>query len=142
MAVVFFAFVWLSPQKENVDVSDDPASAATEQQQQIADQENLSSTEMEWLRNNLAANGDVSVNEEGKRVYAHSDENMSLMLTGDSISGYVNIKGTQYPLSDILQPGKVDINVRNEALSMIRETSTSMGKYGKFAKFLVGNDSI
>ncbi|MDE6247806.1 MAG: YidC/Oxa1 family insertase periplasmic-domain containing protein, partial [Muribaculaceae bacterium] len=141
MAVVFFAFMWLSPKKEKIDTtSSDPS--ATEQTAQNSFSP-LSDQELSWLRNNLAANGESSVDAEGVRCYNHSDANMSLSLKGDSLYGTVNVNGSTYALSDIIDPSSsaVDQNARREAVELLRNTSTSMGKFGKFSKFLAGQDT-
>ena len=141
MAVVFFAFMWLSPKKEKIDTtSSDPS--ATEQTAQNSFSP-LSDQELSWLRNNLAANGESSVDAEGVRCYNHSDANMNLSLKGDSLYGTVNVNGNTYALSDIIDPSSsaVDQNARREAVELLRNTSTSMGKFGKFSKFLAGQDT-
>lgn len=140
MAAVFFAFMWFSPKKEQTGISDN-SPAAEQTTRTSAEQAALSSTEIDWLRNNLAANGDASVAADGSRVYTHSDAHMNLSLKGDSIYGTVNVKGTEYSFADVMTPGALDVNVRNQALELIRNASTSMGRYGKFAKFLNGEDS-
>ena len=141
MAVVFFAFMWLSPKKEKIDTtSSDPS--ATEQTAQNSFSPR-SDQELSWLRNNLAANGESSVDAEGVRCYNHTDANMNLSLKGDSLYGTVNVNGNTYALSDIIDPSSsaVDQNARREAVELLRNTSTSMGKFGKFSKFLAGQDT-
>lgn len=140
MAVVFFAFIWLSPKKDDTSSSSEPDSEITEQQA-TAGQPDFSSTEMEWLRNNIASHGEVSVDADGDKTYIHSEPGISLRLTGDSISGSISVKGREYLLTDVLTPGKIDLADRNAALEMLRNTSESMGKYGRFSRFLTGNDS-
>lgn len=143
MALIFVGFMWLSPKNEQSAESSSPA--ATEQaaaENAATRPDALSANELQWLKNNIAANGDTSVNEEGQRVYTHRDSSMDLSLCGDSIYGTVTVEGRTYPLADLMA-AKAEIPVADQrkAIEAIRSTSTSMGRFGKFSRFLTGSDS-
>lgn len=142
MALVFLGFMWLQPKNEQMEDNQSQADIEQTSETAVAAYDSLGSNEIEWLKNNLAANGDVKVLDNGVRVYSHTDDNMSLTLEGDSVTGTVKVDETTYPLSQVLaaDPSLISVKDQRKAIEMVRTASTSMGKYGKFARFLVGED--
>ncbi|MDE6010420.1 MAG: hypothetical protein K2F87_03095, partial [Muribaculaceae bacterium] len=88
MALIFLGFMWLGPKHDKTMESE---SAATEQTLADSPSETapdaLSANEMEWLKRNVASNGDLKVLEDGTRVYTHKDGALDVTLRGDSIYG-------------------------------------------------------
>ncbi len=142
MALIFLGFMWLSPKPEQTTDTSGPETEQTADAAASTRPDALSANELEWLRNNIAANGDASVAEDGKRVYTHTDAAMDLTLAGDSLYGTVNVGGRAYPLADILAADpSIPVADQRKAIETVRATSTSMGRYGKFSRFLTGNDA-
>ena len=143
MALVFLGFMWLQPKNEETTPATD---AATEQAETPATvgYDSLSSNEMEWLKSNLAANGDVTVSDNGTRTYRHADETLDLTLAGDSVYGTVKTGGKTYTLAEIIKadPARISVDEQRDAIETVRATSTSMGKFGKFARFLNGENKV
>ncbi len=140
MALIFFGFMWLTPTQE-------PQKAATVQEEtqvaqtDVATADSLTASEHEWLVNNIATNGVATTSESGKRSYHYINDGLDLTLTGDSIDGTITIDNKAYAWSDIVNNNPaVPLATQREAIEKIRHTSTTLGKYGKFASFLKGEE--
>ena len=142
MVVVFLVFMWLQPKKEQ------PAEKRAEETEQAIQQPTalnmLSDSEREWLVNNIKANGTPETLSDSTRAYHLTQGQLDLTLRGDSISGSVNVNGKMIAWSDIVNNKQNVISAQEQsmALNLIRNISTSLGKYGKFSQFLAGNDSV
>ena len=142
MVVVFLVFMWLQPKKEQ---PTEKRAEETEQAiQQPAALNMLSDSEREWLVNNIKANGTPETLSDSTRAYHLTQGALDLTLRGDSISGSVNVNGKMIAWSDIVNNKQSVISAQEQsmALNLIRNISTSLGKYGKFSQFLAGNDSV
>ena len=140
MALVFFAFMWLSPKNEVKDKKiDDNASVETAQAAPTAD--SLTSREKGWLLENIKKNGESAV-VDGRNVVVLKDSVLNLTMEGDSIYGTVNVGGKAYAWNDVMNPTpeKIGIKEQNEAVNTIRNASTQLAKFGKFSRFLEGED--
>lgn len=143
MALVFAGFMWLQPKNEPTDnTGAETASEQTATKPNEAGYDSLSSNEMEWLRQNLAANGDVKVLDDGRRVYTHNDADFELTLDGDSVYGRVHSGSNVYSLGELFAAGHAGLSEAEQRrlVENLRSMSASMGKYGKFARFLNGTD--
>ena len=141
MALIFLGFMWLSPKDEQPTESQAPLAEQTQADAPQAGADSFSATEMEWLRRNIASHGDVKVLDDGTRVYTHSDSALDLTLRGDSVYGTVAVDGQTYPLSGILSAdAAIPVDVQRKGVELVRDASTSMGRFGKFSKFLSGKD--
>ncbi|MDE6273036.1 MAG: membrane protein insertase YidC [Muribaculaceae bacterium] len=140
MALVFVGFMWLQPKKEPAKESNTPTEQVANQQS--AGYDSLSANDLEWLKKNLAANGDVNVTESGRRVYTHSDREFNLTLDGDSLYGTATVAGRQIPLSALFAEDHAGLSEKEQrqVIANLRDMSTSMGRYGKFSRFLTGED--
>ena len=141
MALVFFGFLWLTPRKENPESQ----SPATEQQTAAAtpDFDSLTTQEHEWLRNNISENGTRAAGADSAAVTLES-EGMRLTLRGDSISGTVSLGGKTYDWADIesRDVSKITPSEQSKVIAYVRSMSNNLGRYGKFARFLSGKDSL
>ena len=141
MAVVFFGFMWLSPKNEVKDKKVDEK-PTTEIQQAAPTADNLTTQEREWLRDNIVKNGNDVVLEDGRHATVLKDSTLNLTLVGDSISGTVNVDGKPYNWADVMSgdANKISVKEQNAAVQTIRNASIEIGKYGKFARFLQGEN--
>lgn len=144
MALIFLGFMWFGPKKDQTNTTDPVATEQTEAAGNLSGAvDALSDNETQWLKQNILANGDVTMLEDGSRAYTHKDASMDITLRGDSIYGTVNVNGHEYPLADVMAASlSIPEADRRKAVEAIRSTSTSMGRYGKFSKFLNGSNSI
>ncbi len=140
MLAVFLIFMWLQPKNEdNIKVSDSPA----EQETPVATTlDSLSRTERGWLVNNIMENGVPETLGDSTRAYHLVQGPVDLTLVGDSIYGTVDVQGDKLAWSDITGKDvkKIGLDRQRKALATVRELSTSMGKYGKFSRFLAGTN--
>ena len=139
MAAVFFAFMWLRPKPEAIP-AEGTATEQTETQQAESQQaaNTLSATELGWLKDNIMQNGVRAEGDTTGNVYTLSSPGIELTLKGDSLTGSVTVDGKQVSLQ-ALEDAATPADVRTKGLALIRETSTSMGQYGRFAQFLRGD---
>ncbi len=142
MAAIFFGFMWLQPKKENPDAGpkETTQNAAVEN---AAPFEPLSPTEREWLASNIAENGTVTVGADSSRTTTINENGLYLSLRGDSIFGTIDVDGRPVQYSDVVgRPSeRISAAEQRKAVELLRTQSASMGRYGKFARFLTGRDT-
>lgn len=142
MGLVFFGFMWLSP-KQKPEQSDvvSTEQAAPEPPRGI---DTLSNVEKEWLVKNIAEYGVAEVGADSMRVVRLKDGNVDLSLRGEEVSGTVNVNGHILNWADVVNADlqKMSPAEQRKAVEIVREASTSMGKFGKFAQFLHGTDTV
>ncbi len=144
MAAVFFGFMWLSPKKapvEDPDMTEETASNMTAASGTV---DSLSSTEKEWLVKNIIENGESVVLADSTHAARLNDGAISLTAIGDSVSGSVTVDGVTLDWGDVLRADlkKMTVQQQRKAVEAVRAASLSMGRYGKFARFLSGTDSV
>ena len=137
MALVFCGYMWLRPNPKPADAEETHTEASAENT--LAGTP-LSATELDWLKQNVRQNGAKASADTTGSTYTWSAEGIALTLTGDSLSGSVSVDGTTMPLADVMS-GTAPAAVRSKAIERIRQASTSMGQYGRFASFLNGKES-
>ncbi len=141
MALVFFGFMYFT--------SPDPA--AVEQQVQsektVADNQPTAAaiftdTEREWLAKNILANGTPVPSEDGKTAVELNSNGVDLTLVGDSIYGTVMVNGKTLSWKDITANNLSAMTAAEHtaAIDKVRALSNSIGRYGRFATFLTGDD--
>ena len=143
MALVFFAFMWFSPKnEENTAAEDKTATEQTAAENSQLTPDSLSTTEMGWLAENTRVNGEPRTEADGSTVSELRHGDLDLRARGDSVWGTVKIDGKEVAFSDVLAADLTQMTVAQQraAVTLIRETSTSVGRYGRFAKFLNGED--
>lgn len=141
MAAVFFGFMWLTPRNNQTADREQPgkeAAAATP----AATTDLLSATEKEWLAANINEHGEQAVLADSTHVAVYNEGALNLTAAGDSVWGTVTVDGKQLQLSDVLAADlhKMTTAQQRKAIEIVRAASLSMGKYGKFSRFLTGSD--
>lgn len=140
MLAVILIFFWLQPKnEENTQLNDTPVEQGTPVATGI---DSLSQTERGWLVNNIIENGVPETLSDSTRAYHLMQGALNLTLAGDSIYGTVDVDGDKLAWGEInaKDAKKIGIDRQRKAIATVREVSASMGKYGKFSKFLSGND--
>lgn len=141
MLAVFLLFMWLTP--KNKEAETDQSKVATEQGAPIAaNLDSLTPTEREWLVKNITENGVPETLSDSTRAYRLTQGPVNLTLVGDSVYGTVEVDGEKLAWGDIISRDvkKLGIDRQRKALEAVRAMSNSIGRYGKFSKFLAGTD--
>ncbi len=140
---VLFCFNWFGPKRapvadttETEDVSPQTAVSTTP--------DYLSATEKEWLVKNIMENGEPVVLADSTHATRLHDGAIALTAAGDSVFGTVTVDGKTLNWADITNADlkKMSIQEQRKAVEAVRTASVAMGRYGKFARFLSGTDSI
>ena len=141
MALVFFGFMYFT--------SPDPAAVeeqAKTEQSVVKDQPEatalFSDTEREWLAKNILSNGTPVAAEDGKTAVALNSNGVNLALAGDSIYGTVTVNGKSLLWKDIIANdlSAMTPSEHTAAIDKVRALSNSIGRYGRFATFLTGDE--
>lgn len=141
MAAVFLGFMWLSPKNDNpTEPQKEPA--AKEAQTAAKGADALSPEEKGWLVNNINTNGESVVLPDSTHAMRYQDGSIDLTAVGDSVFGTVKVGGRALAWNDVTagDMSKMSVAEQRKAVDLVRESSTSMGRYGKFSRFLSGED--
>ncbi len=142
MLAVFLIFMWLQP--KHTDSDSNTESERTSQGTPVAAlADSLSPTEHEWLVKNIVDNGVPETLSDSTRAYRLTQGPVNLTLAGDSIWGTVEVDGDKLAWGDITRGDikKVGIDRQRKAIAAVKAMSESLGRYGKFSKFLGSSDS-
>lgn len=144
MLAVFILFMWLSP-KNNTENERSAQEEQTIQGTPVATTlDSLTQQESEWLRSNIIENGVPETLADSTRAYRLEQGPVNLTLAGDSVWGTVEIEGEKLAWGDLNSPAaatKIGIKRQRKAIDIVRQASISLGKYGRFSRFLTGTDS-
>lgn len=142
MALVFFGFMWFT--------TPDPATVEEQQQvqQSSAPKEEqpavalFSETEREWLTKNILTNGSPVIAGNGMTAVEINSDGVKLAAIGDSIFGTVTVNGKAIDWKDIASSNMSAMSAAEHtaALDKVRNISNAIGRYGRFASFLSGNE--
>ena len=143
MAAVFFGFMWFAP-KDKVEVPEEEAPAQVETTAPVAALDSLTPSEKKWLVRNIMEHGTAEPTEDGALRINYSSGNLNLTTDGRDVTGTVIVDGV--PL-DWQEVEKADLNnmtavQQRKAVELVRAASAEIGRFGKFAPFLAGNDTI
>ena len=144
MLAVFILFMWLSP-KNNTENERSAQEEQTIQGTPVATTlDSLTQQESEWLRSNIIENGVPETLADSTRAYRLEQGPVNLMLAGDSVWGTVEVEGEKLAWGDLNSPAaatKIGIKRQRKAIDIVRQASISLGKYGRFSRFLTGTNS-
>ena len=137
MALVFFAFMWLRPKNEPVATD---SQADNNKIENVAAIDSLSANEREWLVKNIVTNGTDEVMSDGRHASRINERGVNLAVSGDSVFGTVEVDGTPYSWSELSNRREASIPaaIRAKGIEIVKEVSNTMGRYGRFSQFLVG----
>lgn len=144
MLAVFILFMWLSP-KNNTENERSAQEEQTIQGTPVATTlDSLTQQESEWLRSNIIENGVPETLADSTRAYRLEQGPVNLTLAGDSVWGTVEVEGEKLAWGNLNSPAaatKIGIKRQRKAIDIVRQASISLGKYGRFSRFLTGTDS-
>ncbi len=138
MLAVFALFMWLTPKEQDQHAAESPDVATETPISATVD--SLSATDKEWLVKNIAEHGTMQIQADSTRVYTLNQDGMNLTLRGDSITGTVTVDGRNLEWADVVAGNisKMSVAEQRKAIETVRTATLSLGKYGKFARFLSG----
>ena len=144
MAAVFFGFMWFAP-KDKIEVPEEDIE--TTQTAPVVSNtaiDSLSPTELKWLIRNITDNGTAVAGGDSTSLVRYAHGPVNLTTDGKSVTGTVNVDGTQLDWKDVESADltKMTAAQQRKAIEIVREASTEIGKYGKFAPFLSGTDTV
>ena len=143
MAAVFFGFMWLTPRNE-ADKTPADDKSATQQEAAATGPDQLTDVEREWLVNNIREHGETAVLGDSTRIFRINENGVDLTVRGDSVYGNVTVEGHVLDWGTVSRADltKMTPAEQRKAIEAVRNISLSMGRYGKFAKFLTGENKI
>lgn len=145
MAVVFALFVWLSPKPTETEKVESKNAQTAQATDTATVPDSLTATEMQWLVKNISDNGTVTTMPDSSRVTRLQQGSLDLTLKGDSVYGTVTVAGRQLSFADIRRANleRMTVAEQRQAVAAVRDASQSLGKYGRFSRFLTGpNDTV
>lgn len=142
MAVIFFGFMWLSPKKDKENQTATAENKESVEASVPAGPDSLSREETQWLVNNISEHGNAAISADSSRIVTLRDKNVNLTLRGEKISGTINVDGRNVDYDDVTGRNleKLSVTEQRKAVEILRQESLSMGRYGKFARFLSGEN--
>ena len=144
MAAVFFGFMWFAP-KDKIEVpEEEQAPVQTESVVPVAAIDSLSPTEMKWLVRNILDHGNPVNATDSAGMMHYTNGVVNLSTDGRNVSGWVKVDGVPLDWHDVetADLSKMTAAQQRKAIETVRAASAEIGRYGKFAPFLAGNDTI
>ena len=143
MAAVFFGFMWFAP-KDNIEVPEEEPETVQTQVVPVAAIDSLSPSELKWLVRNITDQGNLVAGTDSTTLMNYSNGVVNLTTDGKNISGSINVDGEWLDWKDVENAdlSKMTAVQQRQAIEIVREASNEIGKYGKFAPFLAGSDSV
>lgn len=145
IGLVMVAFMWFAPR----DTQSDAGGNATEQTEtspavKSSVPDALTATEHEWLVKNITDNGHSVTLPDSTHAVALEQNGIRLTALGDSVWGTVTVDGKKLEWRDIVAGDlkKMTVAEQRKAIETVRAASTSMGRFGKFSRFLTGTDKV
>lgn len=145
MGAIFFLFMWLTPKNDEKAAKEAIEQAETKTKNSAGAAKTLSSDEREWLVKNIAENGEQVTLADSVKATRLSTPVLDLTLIGsDSISGSVKVDGKTYNWADVADSESKNLTLaeRNKAIEAVLSASENVGRFGKFAKFTHGTDTV
>ena len=141
MAAVFFGFMWFAP-KDKIEI---PQEETETTQPIVANNalDSLSPSELKWLVKNIVDNGETVASSDSTSLRRYHNGILDLTSDGNSVNGTVLVDTSRLDWNDIVSANlsKITPSQQRRAIELVREASSSLGRYGKFAQFLTGSDS-
>ena len=142
MAAVFFGFMWFAP-KDKIEVPEEETEVA-QPVVPTAAIDSLSPSEIKWLVRNITDHGNAVASTDSTTLINYSNGVVSLTTDGKEITGTVMVDGVALDWQEVEKAdlSKMTATQQRKAIELVRTASTEIGRYGKFAPFLAGNDTI
>ena len=143
MAAVFFGFMWFAP-KDKIEIPDEEIENPIPAAVPVAAIDSLSPSEMKWLVRNITDNGNPVVGNDSTTLINYTNGVVNLTTDGKNVTGSVIVDGVSLDWKEVEDAdlSKMTAAQQRKAIEIVREASAEIGKYGKFAPFLAGTDTI
>ena len=141
IALVLFGFTWLNtPDPQTLQEQQQTEQTARESEQPTTAL--FSQTETEWLAKNILTHGTPTATADGASAVEINSNGVHLTLLGDSIFGTVNVNGKELDWSAVAGNDLTKMTQAEHAAAIdrVRNISNSIGRYGRFATFLSGDN--
>ncbi len=137
MLLVFVLFMWLTP-KEQAPEGNVESPRTTEQAAVNMALDSLTGQDRQWLEQNIREHGTPVADRPG--AVALNQNGLNLTLENGTISGTVTVEGRDIEWAAVADAdtSKMTIAEERKAIETVRKVTESLGRYGKFAKFLGG----
>lgn len=138
MTLVFVLFMWLQPKEQEQEGEGAPKPETTEQAVVNITADSLTSQEKEWLINSIAQYGHRTA--ENPNAVTLRQNGLDLTVADGHITGTVTVEGRNLDWVDVanMDTARISVAEQRKAIALVREETQSMGRYGKFSKFLSG----
>lgn len=142
MALVMLVFMWCQPREEVRDGKQAESPSTTAVAPINTNVDSLTASEKEWLMRNIADHGSMVADDPTARHLAQNG--VDLTLANGQITGTVTVNGRNLNWIDVAvaDTSKMSIAEQREAISLVRQQSNAMAQYGKFSKFLSGDNKV
>ena len=143
MAAVFFGFMWFAP-KDKIEAPQDDIETPMPAAAPVAAIDSLSPSEMKWLVRNITDHGSVVATADSASLVTYSNGVVNLSTDGKNVTGTVMVDGVPLNWKEVQNAdlSKMTAVQQRKAIEIVREASAEIGRFGKFAPFLAGNDTI
>ena len=143
MAAVFFGFMWFAP-KDKIEAPQDDIETTQPTVAPVAAIDSLSPSELKWLIRNITDHGTPVEGADTATLMNYSNSVINLTTDGKNVSGTVIVDGVTLDWKEVASAdlSKMTAVQQRKAIELVRSASTEVGRFGKFATFLVGTDSI
>ena len=143
MAAVFFGFMWFAP-KDKIEIPEENTENTEQPVVPVAAIDSLSPSELKWLVRNITDHGTAVASADSVSRINYSNNLVNLTTDGKTVSGTVNVDGVTLDWKDVEDAdlSKMTAVQQRKAIEIVREASSEIGRYGKFAPFLTGTDTI
>ena len=143
MAAVFFGFMWFAP-KDKIEIPDEEVENTVPAVVPVAAIDSLSPSEVKWLVRNITDHGNPVVTNDSAALMNYSNGVVNLTTDGKNVTGTVVVDGVTLDWKEVEDANLTRMTAaqQRKAIEIVREASSEIGKYGKFAPFLAGNDTV
>ena len=144
MALVFFGFMFWGPKDQIKVENNDEITEVAPPPAGEALIDSLSTSERSWLVKNIMTNGEPVLRADSVPAMRFVNGAVDLTAAGDKVTGTVTVDGKTFDWADVerIDLEKMTPAQQGKAVKAVREASMAIGRYGRFAQFLVGTDSI
>ena len=141
MAAVFFGFMWFAP-KQKVEIPQEEPET-TQPAVTVNAIDSLSPSELKWLFKNIVDNGESVAAGDSLTLHRYNNGVVDLSSDGNNVTGSVRVDNVELQYDDVIRAdlSKMTPLQQRKAIELLRAASESLGRFGRFAQFLAGNDS-
>lgn len=140
MLAVFVLFMWLSPKEQSNTEGEAEKPSVTAETAVNVSVDSLTTQDREWLVNNIREHGKPVADHPG--AYNLAQNGVNLTLDNGVVTGFVTVEGRNIDWADIANADTTKMTVAEQAkaIQTVRNETQAIGRYGKFSRFLSGDN--